>query len=103
MIFLSLNRTPMWERPSVPSLFALIRALSTTFAIWQEKLGNFNEEDSEADDRLDYSQQKQIARQLSERFDDLESSIKEDLSNLEDLQRSTVDLDSIRREEFFIA
>ncbi len=71
------------------------------FAIWQEKLEILNEEDSEADDRLDHSQQKQIARQLSERFDDLESSIKEDVSNLEDLRRSTVDMDSIRREELY--
>jgi outer membrane protein TolC len=71
------------------------------FQNWQKHLETFNEETAEADDRLDITQQKQIARQLSERFDDLESSIKEDFASLEDLRRSTVDLESIRHEELY--
>jgi outer membrane protein TolC len=61
------------------------------FANWQTRLDQFATEDSAPDDRLDLSQQRQIAQQLESRLGDLAREISADQRNLETYRAEVLD------------
>ncbi len=61
------------------------------FESWQARLDQFAESDASPDDRLDWNQQSQIARQLQSRLDDLEKEISTDERNLETYRAEVLD------------
>ncbi len=70
--------------------------IQSDFDGWQQRLDDFDEDTAEADDRLDWLQQKQIARALGARLVDLAVDVKKDTDELPSTRRDTL---SLEREE----